>query len=135
MKKWLLLYLLLPFVAFTQQMDIDLVPYKSSFSHFFQPQEQSYSLDTLDTGYSTLQYHSFSSNGQFIKVNHQQFVTDYILFNINFDKFSQEGVFNRENLKLYNVSTNLLFNNKSQTIYAQLSLLYQKIKWMKMEVF
>lgn len=108
-------------------MDIDLVPYKSSFSHFFQPQEQSYSFDTLDTDYSTLQYHSFSSKGQFIKVNHQQFVTDYILFNINFDKFSQEGIFNRENLKLNNVSTNLLFNNKSQTYRAQLFLGYQKI--------
>ena len=128
MKKWLLLYLLLPFVAFTQQMDMDLVPYKSSYSHFFQPQEQSYSLDTLNTGYSTLQYHSFSSKGQFIKVNHQQFVTDYILFNINFDKFSQEGIFNRENLKLHNVSTNLSFNNKRQTYSAQLSLGYQKIR-------
>ena len=127
MKKWLLLYLILPFVAFTQQMDMDLVPYKSSFSHFFQSQEQSYSFDTLDTDYSTLQYHSFSSKGQFIKVNHQQFVTDYILFNINFDKFSQEGVFNRENLKLHNVSANLLFNNKSRTYSAQLSLGYQKI--------
>lgn len=127
MKKWLLLYLLLPFVAFTQHMDMDLVPYKSSFSHFLQPQEQSFYLDSLNTGYSTLQYHSFSSKGQFIKVNHQQFVTDYILFNINFDKFSQEGIFNRENLKLHNVSTNLLFNNKSQTYSAQLSLGYQKI--------
>ena len=127
MKKWLLLFLLLPFVAFTQQMDMDLVPYKSSYSHFFQSQEHSYSLDTLNTGYSTLQYHSFSSKGQLIKVNHQQFVTDYILFNINFDKFSQEGIFNRENLKLHNVNTNLLFNNKSQTYSAQLSLAYQKI--------
>ena len=127
MKKWLFLFILLPFVAFTQQMDMDLVPYKSSFSYFFQPQEQSYSLDTINTGYSILQYHSFSSKGQFIKVNHQQFVTDYILFNINFDKFSQEGIFNRENLKLHNVNTNLLFNNKSQTYSAQLSLAYQKI--------
>ena len=127
MKKWLLLYLLLPFVSFTQQMDMDLVPYKSSFSHFFQPQDQSFYLDSLNTGYSTLQYHSFSSKGQFIKVNHQQFVTNYILLNINYDKFSQEGIFNRENLKLHNVSTNLLFNNKSQTYSAQLSLSYQKI--------
>tara|TARA_B100001057_G_C22801302_1_gene931613 strand:- start:154 stop:1719 length:1566 start_codon:yes stop_codon:yes gene_type:complete len=127
MKKWLFLYLLLPFVAFTQQMNMDLLPYKSCFSHFFQPQEKSYSLDFLNTGYSTLQYHSFSSKGQFIKVNHQQFVTDYLLFNINFDKFSQEGIFNRENLKLHNVSSNLLFNNKRQTYRAQLSLGYQKI--------
>ena len=74
-----------------------------------------------------MQYHSFSSKGQFIKVNHQQFITDYILFNFNFDKFSQEGIFNRENLKLHNVSSNLLFNNKRQTYSAKLSLGYQKI--------
>ena len=128
MKKWLLFYFLLPFVAFTQQMDMDLVPHKFTYYHFFQPQKQSYSLDTLNTGYSTLQYHSFSSKGQFIKVNHQQFVTDFILFNINFDKFSHEGIFNRENLKLHNVSTNLSFNNKRQTYSAQLSLGYQKIR-------
>ena len=127
MKKCLLLFLLLPFVAFTQNMNMDLVPYKSSFSHFFHPKEYSDSIDTLNTGYSSLQYHSFSSKGQFIKVNHQQFITDYILFNFNFDKFSQEGIFNRENLKLHNVSSNLLFNNKRQTYSAKLSLGYQKI--------
>ena len=127
MKRLLLLFLLLPFIAFTQQMDLELVPYKSSFTHFFQLQEQTYSIDTLDTGYSTLQYHSFSSKGQFIKVKHQQFVTDYILFNINFDKFSQEGIFNRENLKLHNVNTNLLFKNKNQTYRVKLSLGYHKI--------
>ncbi|MBH83557.1 MAG: hypothetical protein CMP70_02660 [Flavobacteriales bacterium] len=126
MKKWLLLYLLLPFVAFAQNMNIDLVPYKSTFSHFFYPKEYNYSIDTLNTGYSTLHYHSFSSKGQFIKVNHQQFINDYILFNLNFDKFSQEGIFNRENLKLHNISTNLLFNNKRQTYSAKLTLGYQK---------
>ena len=127
MKKLLILHLLLPCIAFTQEMNMDLVPYKSSFSHFFHPKEKSCSLDFLNTGYSTLQYHSFSSKGQFIKVNHQQFVNDFILFNINFEKFSQEGIFNRENLKLHNFNTNLLFNNKKQTYRVQLSLGYQKI--------
>jgi len=125
MKKWLLIYLLLPFVVYTQQTNK--LPYKTTFTNYLQAQDNSYNLDTINTGYSTLQYHSFSSKGQFIKVNHQQYATDYILFNINFDKFSQEGIFNRENIKLHNVNTNLLFNNKSQTYSAQLSLGYQKI--------
>lgn len=125
MKRWILIYILLPFVACTQNMD--LMPYKSMYFYLLQPKEKSYSIDTLNTGYSNLQYHSFSSKGQFIKVNHQQLLSDYLLLNINFNKFSQEGIFNRENLKLHDVSTSLFFKNQNQTYSSQISLGYQKI--------
>tara|TARA_Y100000813_G_scaffold54241_1_gene37972 strand:- start:4997 stop:6559 length:1563 start_codon:yes stop_codon:yes gene_type:complete len=128
MKKWLLILLNLPFVAYSQQINLEIFPYKSSIIDYFQTKKSyNYSFDSLNTGYSTLQYHSFSSKGQFIKVNHQQFFSDFILFNINFDKFSHEGIFNRENLKLHNLNTNLLFNNKSNSFSVQLSLCYQKV--------
>lgn len=127
MNKWLLLCLLLPFVVCAQQIDFDKVPYKSSFVHLLHPIDSIQAIDSTDTGYSTVQYHSFSSKGQFIKVRHQQFFTDYLLFNINFDKFSQEGIYNRENLKLHNVQTNLLFNNKRNNYQAKLYLGYHKI--------
>tara|TARA_B100000963_G_scaffold247946_1_gene217058 strand:+ start:337 stop:1896 length:1560 start_codon:yes stop_codon:yes gene_type:complete len=125
MKKWLLVYIFLPFVAYSQ--DMDLMPYKSTYFYFLQPKDNTYSVDTSNTGYSNLQYHSFSSKGQFIKVNHQQLLTDYLLLNINFKKFSQEGIFNRENIKLHDVSTSLLFKNQNQTYSSQISFGYQKI--------
>ena len=128
MKKWMLLVCLLPFVVCAQQIDLNKVPYKSSFVHLLQAKQLYQPIDTNDTGYSTLQYHSFSSKGQFVKVRHQQYFTDYLLFNINFDKFSQEGIYNRENLKLHNVQANMLFNNKSKRYQALLSLAYRKVK-------
>jgi len=128
MKKWIFIFLILPFVTYSQQIDLEKFPYKSSIINYFQLKKKyKYSIDSLKTGYSTLQYHSFSSEGQFIKVNHQQYFSDFILFNIDFDKFSQEGIFNRENLKLHNVKTNLLFKNKSNSFIAQLRLTYQKV--------
>ena len=109
-------------------MDWDKFPHKSVLSQLLHPIEDSHTTDTADIGFSTLQYHSFSSKGQFIKVNHQQYLTDYLRFDLDFDKFSHEGIFNRENLKLHNVHTNLLFNNKKNTYQAHLSLGYHKIK-------
>jgi hypothetical protein len=99
-----------------QHIDWDRVPHKSSFTSMLQSIDNNYTLDTTNTGYSTLQYHSFSSKGQFIKVNHQQYFTDYLLFDLDFDKFSHEGIFNRENLKLHNVHTKLFFNNKKKNV-------------------
>ena len=127
MKKWTLLFFLLPFVVYAQQIDLDKVPYKSALVHLLHANNHIQPIDTTDTGYSTLQYHSFSSKGQFINVRHQQYLTDYLLFNIHFDKFSQEGIYNRENLKLHNVQTNLLFTNKNKRYQAHLYLGYHKI--------
>ena len=128
MKKWTFLYFLCPLLVGAQHIDWDRVPHKSSFTSMLQSIDNNYTLDTTNTGYSTLQYHSFSSKGQFIKVNHQQYFTDYLLFDLDFDKFSHEGIFNRENLKLHNVHTKLFFNNKKKTYQAHLSLGYHKIK-------
>ena len=97
MKKWLLILLILPFVACSQQINLDIFPYKSSLIDYFQTKKSyNYSIDSLNTGYSTLQYHSFSSKGQFLKVDHQQLFSDFILFNIDFYKFSHEGIFNEK---------------------------------------
>ena len=128
MKKWTLLLFLLPLVSFAQHIDFDKAPYKSSFTNYLQTINQKSVFDTLNTGYTTLQYHSFSSKGQFIKANHQQYFTDFLLFNLNFEKFSQEGIYKRENLNLHNVKANFLFNNRRNNYQAKLNLGYHKIK-------
>ena len=92
MKKWTLLFFLLPFVVYAQQIDLDKVPYKSALVHLLHANNHIQPIDTTDTGYSTLQYHSFSSKGQFINVRHQQYLTDYLLFNIHFDKAFDAGL-------------------------------------------
>lgn len=128
MKKYILCFILLPFIVCAQHDDFSYFPYKSSLIKYLKPSQKSFNLDTNKTDHSTLEYRSFSSKGQFIAVEHQQKITDFILFNLNFHKFSQEGIFNREALNLYDVQSNLFFKNKKQNYFINLKLGYSKIR-------
>lgn len=121
-------FLLLPFILSAQIKYSTTLPYKSDLTKYLKPSQEPFILDTNNTGYSILEYRSFSSNGQFVSVNHQQNITDFILFNLNFHKFSQEGIFNRETLKLHDVQSNLMFKNKKENYLVDLSLGYSKIR-------
>ena len=127
MKKWLILLAVLSHQCMAQSIDSVSFPNKYYFIDFLNPSPKVFVLDTADIGYSTVQYHSFSTNGQMIKTTHNQSFTDYLNVKFDLTKFSHEGNFIKENLKLYDVNTYLLFSNKKQSYNAQAMLTYQKI--------
>ena len=127
MKKWLILLAVLSHQCMAQSIDSVSFPNKYYFIDFLNPSPKVFVLDTADIGYSTVQYHSFSTNGQMIKATHNQSFTDYLNVKFDLTKFSHEGNFIKENLKLYDVNTYLLFSNKKQSYNAQAMLTYQKI--------
>ena len=128
MKKYLLSFLFLPYFLCAQHDNFNFFPHKSELIKYLKPSQNTFVLDTNKTGFSTLEYRSFSSSGQYVGVNHQQTITNYITFNLNFHKFSQEGIFNRETLKLHDVQSNLIFKNKKENYFVDLSLGYSKIR-------
>ncbi len=128
MKKYLFFLILFSNFSLAQQIDSVTFPNKNYFIGFLNPKPKAFLLDTSIRDISTLQYHSFSTKGQMIKVNHTQSFTDYLDIKMDLTKFSQEGIFNRENLKLYDVNTFFLFSNKKKNYTAQSLLSYQKIR-------
>ena len=127
MKKWYFLLILISHQCLAQSIDSVSFPNKYYFIGFLNPSPKEFDIDTADIGYSTLQYHSFSTNGQMIKATHNQSFTDFLDFKLDLTKFSHEGNFIREYLKLYDVNTYLSFSNKEQSYNAKLMLTYQKI--------
>ena len=85
------------------------------FIDFLNSSENSFSLDSTKFGSTELQYQSFSTKGQMIDIEHTQKLTDYLSYDLDIRKFSQEGVFSREALKLYDVKSNVSFHNMKST--------------------
>ena len=127
MSKFILIILFSPFFIFAQQSETEKIPYKYAFTDLLHSVNNKQNLDSSKTGYSTLEYHSFASKGQLIGIQHQQILSKHLLFNLNLDKFFQEGIYDREELKLHNFKTSFFFANKSNNYNANLSLLYNKI--------
>ena len=128
MKKFLFIFLMLPLFTFSQWRNSSSFPNKLYYIDFLNPKEKSVSIDTSRLGSTILQYRSFSTKGQMIDVIHTQSLTDYLQFDLTFRKFSQEGVFSREALKLYDVVSNISFHNKKSTYDFDAILSYQKIR-------
>lgn len=128
MKKYVLWIMIWPYCLIAQQSQFQYFPYKSEFIGYLNPISNTFKLDSNQTNFSNLEYHSFSSKGQLIKALHQQHLNDYITFNLDFHKFSQEGIFNRENLKLHRLQSNFWFKNKKQNYELHLALAYHKIR-------
>jgi hypothetical protein len=128
MKKYLFIFFILPLFSYSQWRDSISFPNKLYFIDFLNSSEKSFSLDTTKFGSSELQYQSFSTKGQMIDIEHTQKLTDYLSYNLDVRKFSQEGVFSREALKLYDVKSNVSFHNKKLTYNFDVTLYYQKIR-------
>ena len=128
MNKWLFLFVVFSHQCMAQSIDSVSFPNKYYFIGFLNPSPKVFELDTADIGYSTVQYHSFSTNGQMIKATHNQSFTDFLDVKLDITKFSQEGIFLRENLKLYDLNSLFLFTNKKKNYSAKAMLTYQKIR-------
>ena len=75
---------------------------------------------------SILSYASLSGKGQAFYLNHQQNFGKYLSLELNVDKFSQDGVFNKETLKFYDVDVGVFFENKQKNYFLSGLLSYQK---------
>ena len=128
MKKYLFIFFILPLFSYSQWKDSISFPNKLYFIEFLNAKEKSFFLDTTKLGNTILQYQSFSTKGQMIDIGHTQKLTDYLSYNLDLRKFSQEGVFSREALKFYDVKSNVSFHNKKSTYNFDATLSYQKIR-------
>ena len=126
MKKYLFIFFILPLFSYSQWKDSISFPNKLYFIEFLNSKEKSFFLDTTKLGNTVLQYQSFSTKGQMIDIDHTQKLTDYLSYNLDIRKLSQEGVFSREALKLYDVKSNVSFHNKKSTYNFDATLSYQK---------
>ena len=128
MKKYLFIFFILPLFSYSQWSDSISFPNKLYFIDFLNSSEKTFSLDSTKFGSTELQYQSFSTKGQMIDIEHTQKLTDYLSYDLDIRKFSQEGVFSREALKLYDVKSNVSFHNKKSTYNFDAILSYQKIR-------
>ncbi|MBL6656973.1 MAG: hypothetical protein ISR00_05495 [Flavobacteriales bacterium] len=128
MKKTLFIFLIFPLFSYSQWRDSVSFPNKLYFIDFLNPTESPFTLDTSKLGSTILQYQSFSTKGQWIDVEHTQSLTNYLTYNLDIRKFSQEGVFSREALKFHDVKSNISFHNKKSTYNFDANLSYQKIR-------
>ncbi|MGC6489692.1 MAG: putative porin [Flavobacteriales bacterium] len=128
MKKCLFVFLFFPLFIYAQFQDSLFYPNKLNYIKYLNAVEKKIILDTNNLGFSFLEYHSFSTNGQFIKAKHYQSVNKYLDIGIDISKFSQDGVFKREGLSLHDVNTLFSFTNKNKTYSMHSIFSYQKIR-------
>ena len=83
-------------------------------------------LDSTLEEQSILGYASLSGKGQKFHLNHQQNLGEYLSLELNVDKFSQDGVFNKEVANFYDVDAAFSFENKQKNFFLSGVLNYKK---------
>ena len=125
MKK-IFFFLITPLFVFAQEAVINHWDQKQYIS-FLQCDELEF-VDNDTLVESTLRYASFSGNGQYFDLDHEQSLNDFFEIFMTTQKLSQEGVFNQSEAKMYDVDWGVYFKNKSSTYKFSSIFNYQKVE-------
>ena len=99
MKK-IILFLFIPNLVLSQQVDFIENWDKKKITNFFNFSEIDNNFQDSLLNKSKLKYSSLSGQGQYLNLSHYQKLNPYFNFQLDIEKFSQEGVFNHSIAKV-----------------------------------
>lgn len=117
----------IPCLVFSQQENYFTEHVDSSYfkNYFINYSKDQISIDTTSLN-TTISYKTFSGKGQFFELNHIQRLNDYFKIYVDLDKYAQEGVFNHQIAKLYDLDLAFSFQTDQQKYSADFLTSYQK---------
>ena len=121
-----LFFCLLPLISTAQDSSFLKGYDRLFFAQLMNHQVEWVEADSLLNEQSILHYASLFGKGQEFYLNHQQNLGEYLSLELNVDKFSRDGIFNKEAAKFYDVDLRTFIRNKKKSYFLSGVLNYQK---------